>query len=157
MFAGLEKKVEALKGQAVERGFMTQDWQLPFKVEEEIKPPEPPAVPETSVNLEPLPQTEPEPLQTPEKSVDETPSPIKAEPPEELEAKTETPIDHALRIQREGWTTETKKAETAPKAAQVPVPSALETEVAESKPKRVHRTRKTQTKEKLRKQKGKAE
>ncbi|MGD6851679.1 MAG: hypothetical protein ACQCN6_06430 [Candidatus Bathyarchaeia archaeon] len=53
MFAGLEKKVEGLKMQAVERGFMTEDWQLPFEVEEEVKPPEPPVIEETQLVEQP--------------------------------------------------------------------------------------------------------
>ena len=34
MFSDLEKKVVALKNQAVEKGFMTEDWQVILKIED---------------------------------------------------------------------------------------------------------------------------
>ena len=40
MFAGLNKKVKTLKAKAVEKGYMTEDGQVQFKVEEETKTPE---------------------------------------------------------------------------------------------------------------------
>ena len=44
MFVEIEEKVSAIKTSAVERGLMTQDWQLPFKVEEDPPKPEEPQV-----------------------------------------------------------------------------------------------------------------
>jgi hypothetical protein len=54
MFSELEEKVSSLKASAVDRGLMTQDWQLPFKVEEEPPKPEEPQVIES-----PKPQEQP--------------------------------------------------------------------------------------------------
>ena len=40
MFADSERKVTVLKRKAVERGYITEDWQLPFNVEKEPRAPE---------------------------------------------------------------------------------------------------------------------
>lgn len=66
MFSELDEKTSALKTSVVERGLMTQDWQLPYKVEEEppepeelpiVEPPAPEPVPPPSVEL-PVPAIE---------------------------------------------------------------------------------------------------
>ena len=48
MLADLEQKVKSLKNQAVERGFMTEDWQVDYEKPEpepkELKTAEPPAI-----------------------------------------------------------------------------------------------------------------
>ncbi|MDR0373517.1 MAG: hypothetical protein LBI79_08190, partial [Nitrososphaerota archaeon] len=58
MFGELDTKVQALKNSAVERGYITEDWQVLLKVEEP-KEPEMQAIPEDQIISESLPQTEP--------------------------------------------------------------------------------------------------
>ncbi|MGD6806982.1 MAG: hypothetical protein ACQCN4_08495 [Candidatus Bathyarchaeia archaeon] len=50
MFSNLEEQVAPLKAKAVEMGYMTEDWQLPFKVEEpEVPEPQPIEEPKVAV------------------------------------------------------------------------------------------------------------
>jgi hypothetical protein len=65
MFAELELKVSAIKTSAVERDLMTQDWQLPYKVEEDPPKIEEPQVIEPPKPEEPQITGAPEPIGQP--------------------------------------------------------------------------------------------
>jgi hypothetical protein len=158
MFAGLEKKVEGLKGQAVERGFMTMDWQLPFKVEEEVKAPEPPVIempqpiePSAQAveleNIEGLVEEPIPPAEAPPEIVTETPATAAQEPAETDIAlpQTEVAPDQSLPLRKEKpkRTRRTKQPKDAPPAE--PAQPVEETEP--QKPKRTRRTRKAQSEE----------
>ena len=60
MLSDLEKKVEPLKKQAVEKGFMTEDWHVEFKIEEPPKL-EPTKIEEPSAIIEATPTSVEEP------------------------------------------------------------------------------------------------
>ena len=52
MFSDLENKVKSLKNQAVEKGFMTEDWQVMTKTEDETKNTETQTIIDTPKNVE---------------------------------------------------------------------------------------------------------
>ena len=82
MFGELETKVALLKRAAVERGLMTEDWQLPFEVEEEPDVIEAPATPEPA---------KPEEILVPDQAKpEELPMPDQPQPPEPAQP---TPIE----------------------------------------------------------------
>lgn len=110
MFGELEVKVSEIKASAVERGLMTQDWQLPFKVEEEPpKPPElmvnEPATPQEQPIVEPpAPELEttpppPLPIELPVPLIEEPPAvqqePTLVAPPEATLVSMEQPLEVA--------------------------------------------------------------
>lgn len=142
MFAELDKKIKALKNRAVERGYMTEDWQLPFKVEE-AKASEAPVTQEKPITLEPLPPAEAVQITEEPKTVNETSVPM------EVVAESAD----AVRIEKPKGR-RAKKAEPSQEASQA---VAVSEPAEPSELKQVRRTRKTQQKERLRKQKVKAE
>ncbi len=98
MFEELETKVASLKRAAVERGLMTEDWQLPFKVEEEPDVIEAPATPEPAKPEELLvpDQAKPEELPIPEQPQTPEPAqPTPTEPPQTVTAEMPQPVEEA--------------------------------------------------------------
>ncbi len=155
MFADWEEKVSALKSKAVERGLMTEDWQLPFKNEEEIEVPEEPATQELAQSspaeapqfsaveepqtiaeaLVPLPEVE-----TATLSIENTTEIADIEAPETTAAPPE-PAE-LPKPEKPKRSRRTKKAEIKTEKSQ------LVEEQSPEKQKRTHRTRKTQTEQK---------
>jgi hypothetical protein len=137
LFAESEEKVAPLKSKAVEMGYMTGDWQLLMKVDEE---PTPPPVPEPPQPEAP-PTAEPEVIAVPETPMEAQAADIGIEnievEQEPIEPEQPTPPQPAEeKTQKARKTRKPKKAEAI---AQAPV----------EKPKRARRTRKTQTEEKV--------
>ena len=155
MLSDLEQKVAALKSQAVERGFITEDWQVVVKPEAELKAEEAPKA------------VEPQTMESP-KIVDETAlieavktvgdaevldeaktaeppismdTPETAEPQELIEIEQAAPEIKNVSITEKAVTTETPATPETLKTAEEPK-SAV-------KPKRARRTKKTVTKKKI--------
>ncbi len=162
MFADLDSKVEVLKNRAVEKGYMTVDWQLPFKVEEEQKAPEAQTPQETPKTLESQQTAEP-----PQTVMEEPKTVVEAQVPMEaatalvsmenvvLETEsTELPQPVAeeepaavAEPEKPKRTRRTKKA-AGPKKEETPVAASGTVEVTESeKPKRVRGTEESQAAE----------
>jgi hypothetical protein len=108
MFGELEEKVAVIKASAVERGLMTQDWQLPFKVEEEPPEPEEPQV------IEP-PKPEEQPIVEP-------PAPEQVPPP---------PIELSLPAIEEPQAVQAAQVVAPPEATLVSLEKPLELAVVE--------------------------
>jgi len=158
LFAKFEEKIEALKAMAVEKGCMTEDWQLPFKVEEETKPPEPepPAMEELQPMVEPAQTVDLQNIEAPV-AVEEPQAIAEAvavavETPAVLEqAPVEIPGAEAPAIevaveQPEAPTVEKPKRTRRTKKPQAEQPAE---EAEPQKPKRTRRARKAQTAEKV--------
>jgi hypothetical protein len=130
MFAELEEQVSKLKKMALEKGLMTEDWKLPFKVEEEV----PMEVPKQEKNL-PLP---PESVQ---------PIPIEQQSPPIIE--TSQTIQKVLisPTPKPSLVSEDKPVETATieTAEQIPL-TIPERDLKPKKPKRILITKKVETK-----------
>jgi hypothetical protein len=151
MFAELEEKVKALKSNAVEKGLITEDWQLPFKVEEEPQPPEIP--PPTEIVTEESPQT-PEQTQTPEvptpaiieethQSLEQPQVPEPPQPVEEPKAiiETQAPMEAAAApVNIEEVTIKKEPIDTQETAA----PTQPAQEAKPEKPKRTRKPKKTE-------------
>jgi hypothetical protein len=148
MFEDLETKVALLKRTAVERGLMTEDWQLPFKVEEEPDIIEEPAVQEP---IKPEELLVPEQLQTPE-PVEPTPT----EPSQTVTAEMSQPVEvppsprpEPTPVVESATTTSTENPiEIANVEAQPATLEAHKPEQSEKpkKPKRSPRSKKVETK-----------
>ena len=122
MFGALDTKVQELKNSTVDKGYITEDWQLCIKVDEP-KDPEKLTLPENLAIPEPLPHIDLfQPIEEPQ-TVNETPPTIEAT----AEPTKTTPTEKPKRTPR------TKKPKTTPKTAMVR--SGPEMEV--QKPKRV--------------------
>jgi hypothetical protein len=137
MFSELEEKVSSLKASAVNRGLMTQDWQLPFKVEEEPPKPEEPQVieppkPQEQPIVEP---SAPEPIPPPPQI--ELPVPAIEEPQAIQEAPVVAPPEATL-VSME------KPLEAAAAPEPIPVAEAEIVEQKPEKPKRKPRAKKTE-------------
>ncbi len=167
MFEDLDTKVASLKRSAIERGLMTEDWQLPFKVEEEpdiieapatpepVEPEEKP-VPEQPQTAEPVQLTPIEPPQTVTaempQPVEETPAPVQ-EPTPVIEAVASTNEEKLVEItntESQPVSIEAKVPVESPKPekpkrsprTKTPEPKPDETQVAQTeKPKRTRRTK----------------
>jgi hypothetical protein len=99
MFKEYETKVASIKRAAVERGLMTEDWRLPFEVEEEPNVIEAPATPEPTKTEELLipDQAKPEELPIPEQPQTPEPTqPILTEPPQTVTVEMPQPVEVAL-------------------------------------------------------------
>lgn len=132
MFAKLDKKVSDIKTAAVEKGLMTEDWQLPFKIEEEPKSTEAPALSELNMSLE-------ETIQTPTQ-----PPIIEEVKPAEIPAATPTETVEITAIPN--------IEENAPESTLVQASSqveAVEIESSTEKSKRTRKPRKSKTARKL--------
>ncbi len=163
MFSDYERRSELLKKQAVDRGYMTEDWKVPVKVEiPEVKIAEiiqPPPSPEPEAQPAPEAPQVTELVPTPEASRIKETEPALAESPTVPEApKTEqtmpvepAPIETAPAVETP---IETPVAEAAPieaapaeqKVADTPTASVATEPKAESKPKRTLRIRRLTSK-----------
>lgn len=137
MFEELETKVGSLKRTAVERGLMTEDWQLPFRIEEEPDIIEETAVPEQPQPLEPVQPTSTEPPQT-----------VTAEMPQPVEVES-VPAPEPITVFESATTVITDNSIEIANAEAQPVTLEVQ-ESAQSakpeKPKRASRTKKAEPK-----------
>ena len=152
MFADLEKKVAALKNQAVEKGLMTKDWQVIPKIEAKPNNPEVPAVEPTQVIEEPPKEKTAEPVEN-TKTTDSTPS-LDETKTTQLPTITEPPISEEPKVNEMQSAEITQNAGTADSAVETKSveTTAVNNEKVEepktaSKPKRARRTKKATTKE----------
>jgi hypothetical protein len=153
MFGDLQKKVVALKNQAVEKGMMTEDWQIIPKIEFKPEILEEPAVEPPQIIEEPQQEKKTDPVEN-TKTTDITPSVTETETLQ-LQTITENPIaeepkvnemqnaESPLIIGTTDSAVETKSSETTP---------AVNNEKDEgpknaSEPKRARRTKKATSKE----------
>jgi hypothetical protein len=158
MFGELEAKVSALKANALEKGLITQDWQLSYKIEEESPKPEEPQVAEPPIPQEqpmaepPAPEPIPPPpselsalaiedpqaiqevltMTTPEASMEQPLEAVAATPESIPAVANETTMEQTEKPKRSGRTT--KAEPTKP--------------TVKTKPKRARRTKKPQTEQK---------
>jgi len=143
LLSGLQKKIESLKNRAVEKGFMTEDWQLIVpKIEEprEEAPPEP---------VEP-----PPPVEAETKTVTiEEPQPS---PPEAFFQETNTiaDIEAPEEVKPEESTAQTFEAQ---QTQEVPPPTQPSKTAETTAPKKIKTRRKTTAKKKSAKRKKKTE
>jgi hypothetical protein len=128
LFSELEKKSAALKTQAVEKGWITEDWQV-IQITEPAPSTETPK--EQPVEM-PAPSLPEEPQISEEPSVETPPVEAQVAAPESLEAET---VQEKPKPSRQR-----KKAETQP------AQEKAKTKKATAKPKRTRRTRKTAAK-----------
>jgi hypothetical protein len=143
LLSGLQKKIESLKNRAVEKGFMTEDWQLIVpKIEEprEEAPPEP---------VEP-----PPPVEAETKTVTiEEPQPS---PPEAFFQETNTiaDIEAPEEVKPEESTAQTFEAQ---QTQEVPPPTQPSKTAETTAPKKIKTRQKTTAKKKSAKRKKKTE
>ena len=153
MFGELEEKTSALKASAVERGLMTQDWQLPFKVEEEPPKPEepqviePPKPQEQPIVEPPAPEPIPPPpqIELPVPAIEEPQAiqeaPVVA-PPEATLVSMEKPLETAAVEPSPIVAPETFKEKTEkPKRSRRTKKAEPAQPTEEPKPKRTHKTK----------------
>jgi hypothetical protein len=160
MFGELEDKVSVLKANALEKGLMTQDWQLPYEVEEE------PPKPEEPQTLEKLPIPQEQPIAQPPAPEPIPPPPAELPVPaieesQTVQTPTETPPEAELISVKQPLEPAVATAESIPAVADETVsektdkPKRRRTKKAEptqqpeeTKPKKARRTKKPQTEQK---------
>lgn len=155
MFGEIEEKISSLKTNALEKGLITQDWQLPYKVEEE--PPKPvveqPRSPEQSIAEPPAPEPfpPPPPAELPVPAIEET-SAIQEvptmTPAEAVVDSFEQPLEAAAATAQSIPTVAEETVRDKPEKPKQSRRSKKAEPTEESKPKRARRTKKPQTEQK---------